>query len=49
LVQQESDQPAMAVPDGSLLPVAKLNKSVMHVLRNDKDSCVHYEYMAGQS
>src|SRR6476660_7842371 len=25
---------AMAVPDVSLLPVAKLNKSVMHVLRN---------------
>jgi DNA-binding transcriptional MocR family regulator len=38
---------AMAVPDGSLLPVAKLNKSVMHVLRNSKDSCVQYEHVQG--
>lgn len=38
---------AMAVPDASLLPVAKLNKSVMHVLRNDKDSCVQYEHVQG--
>jgi DNA-binding transcriptional MocR family regulator len=38
---------AMAVPDGSLLPVAKLNKSVMQVLRNSKDSCVQYEHVQG--
>jgi DNA-binding transcriptional MocR family regulator len=38
---------AMAVPDGPLLPVAKLNKSVMHVLRNSKDSCVQYEHVQG--
>ena len=38
---------ALAVPDVSLLPVAKLNKSVMHVLRNNKDSCVQYEHVQG--
>src|SRR6186997_2902080 len=27
---------ALAVPDASLLPAAKLNKSVMHALRNSK-------------
>jgi DNA-binding transcriptional MocR family regulator len=38
---------ALAVPDTSLVPVAKLNKSVMHALRNHKDSCVHYEGSQG--
>lgn len=38
---------ALAVPDTSLLPVAKLNKSVMHVLRNGKDSCINYELVQG--
>jgi DNA-binding transcriptional MocR family regulator len=38
---------AMAVPDTSLLPIAKLNKSVIHVLRNTKDSCVNYEHVQG--
>src|SRR5258706_9883909 len=38
---------AMAVPDASLLPVAKLNKSVVYVLRNNKDSCIHYEHVQG--
>ena len=38
---------ALAVPDSSLLPVAKLNKSVSHVLRNSKDSCIHYEHVQG--
>lgn len=38
---------ALAVPDISLLPSAKLNKSVMHVLRNDKDSCMNYEHPQG--
>ncbi|MDP4265311.1 MAG: PLP-dependent aminotransferase family protein [Bacteroidota bacterium] len=38
---------ALAVPDAALLPVAKLNKSVMHVLRNSKDSCINYELVQG--
>src|SRR6202165_643529 len=31
---------ALAVPHVSLLPVAKLNKSVMYALRNSKDHCI---------
>src|SRR6266436_8015689 len=38
---------ALAVPDTSLLPAAKLNKSVMHVLRSRPDSCVQYEHIQG--
>jgi DNA-binding transcriptional MocR family regulator len=38
---------ALAVPDTSLLPIAKLNKSVQYVLRNSKDSCVNYEHVQG--
>ncbi len=38
---------AMAVPDISLLPAAKLNKSVMHALRNSKDHCINYEHTQG--
>ncbi|MEQ1676157.1 MAG: PLP-dependent aminotransferase family protein [Chitinophagaceae bacterium] len=38
---------ALAVPDVSLLPVAKLNKSVMHVIRNNKDHCISYEHTQG--
>jgi DNA-binding transcriptional MocR family regulator len=38
---------ALAVPDASLLPSAKLNKSVMHVLRNSKDACINYEHVQG--
>jgi len=38
---------ALAVPDASLLPTAKLNKSVMHVLRNSKESCMNYEHVQG--
>ncbi len=38
---------AMAVPDVSLLPAAKLNKSVMHALRNSKDHCISYEHTQG--
>ena len=37
----------LAVPDASLLPTAKLNKSVMQVLRQSKDSCVQYEHVQG--
>jgi DNA-binding transcriptional MocR family regulator len=38
---------ALAVPDISLLPAAKINKSVMHALRNSKDHCIHYEHPQG--
>jgi len=38
---------ALAVPDASLLPAAKLNKSVVHALRNTKDHCVNYEHTQG--
>ena len=31
---------ALAVPDISLLPVAKVNKAVMMALRNGKDHCI---------
>jgi DNA-binding transcriptional MocR family regulator len=38
---------ALAVPDISLLPAAKINKSVMHALRNFKDHCIGYEHTQG--
>ena len=38
---------ALAVPDISLLPAAKLNKSVVHALRNSKDHCINYENTQG--
>ncbi len=38
---------ALAVPDVSLLPTAKINKSVMHALRNSKDHCISYEHTQG--
>lgn len=38
---------ALAVPDASLLPSAKLNKSVVYALRNTKDHCVNYELTQG--
>ena len=38
---------ALAAPDISLLPAAKLNKSVMHALRNTKDHCIGYELTQG--
>ena len=38
---------ALAVPDISLLPAAKINKSVMHALRNNKDHCINYEHTQG--
>lgn len=40
---------AIAVPDASLLPIAKINKSVVHVLRNHKDSCIQYEHVQGNT
>jgi DNA-binding transcriptional MocR family regulator len=38
---------ALAVPDASLLPAAKLNKSVVHALRNSKNHCIQYEHTQG--
>jgi DNA-binding transcriptional MocR family regulator len=38
---------AVAVPDVSLLPAAKLNKSVMHALRSSKNHCINYEHAQG--
>ena len=38
---------ALAVPDPSLLPAAKINKSVVYALRNTKDHCVNYELTQG--
>jgi DNA-binding transcriptional MocR family regulator len=38
---------AIAVPDASLLPTAKINKSVVHVLRNNRESCLNYELPQG--
>lgn len=38
---------ALAVPDTSLLPAAKINKSVVAALRNSKDSCLSYENTMG--
>jgi DNA-binding transcriptional MocR family regulator len=40
---------ALAVPDASLLPIAKLNKSVMAVLRDNKNSCINYENTQGNT
>jgi len=38
---------ALAVPDASLLPAAKLKKSVIYALRNTKDQCLDYEHTQG--
>src|SRR5204863_1164422 len=38
---------AVAVPDTSLLPAAKLNKSVVYALRNSKNHCIQYEHTQG--
>lgn len=38
---------AVAVPGLELLPAAKLKKSVVHALRNSKDSCIGYEDVQG--
>jgi DNA-binding transcriptional MocR family regulator len=38
---------ALAVPDISLLPAAKINKSVMHALRNNNDHCINYGHPQG--
>jgi DNA-binding transcriptional MocR family regulator len=38
---------SLAVPDNSILPAAKLNKSVVHALRTNKDHCIGYELPQG--
>lgn len=38
---------SMGAPAVELLPTAKLNKAVMHVLRESKSSCVNYEHVQG--
>ncbi len=38
---------ALAVPDPSLLPAAKINKSVMFALRNTRNNCINYENTQG--
>src|SRR5215203_2939408 len=38
---------SIAAPEVSLLPAAKLNKSVVHALRTSKNSCLNYEDIQG--
>jgi DNA-binding transcriptional MocR family regulator len=38
---------SMGAPAIELLPIAKLNKAVMHALRESKTSCLHYEHVQG--
>lgn len=38
---------SMAAPSATLLPLAKLNKSVNQVLRDSKTSCTNYEHVQG--
>ena len=38
---------SLSAPDASLLPSAKLNKSVMHALRSAPDHCLGYEHIQG--
>lgn len=38
---------SMGAPAIELLPAAKLNKAVMHVLRESKKSCMNYEHIQG--
>ena len=38
---------SLSSPHPSLLPAAKINKSVMHALRNSPDHCLSYEHVQG--
>jgi DNA-binding transcriptional MocR family regulator len=38
---------ALAAPSESLLPTAKLNKVLIHVVRDSPTSCLHYEHVQG--
>jgi len=47
IVSKDVTNFALAVPDLSLLPSAKINKSVVHALRNNTDHCINYESTQG--
>ena len=49
IVAKDTINFALAVPDPSLLPLAKLNKSVIYALRNTKDNCINYEHTQGNT
>ena len=38
---------SLAVPDASLIPAAKINKSVLYAMRNAPDQCINYEQTQG--
>ncbi len=38
---------SMAAPSIELLPTAKLNKAIMHAIRESKSSCLNYEHIQG--
>lgn len=38
---------SVAIPSIKLLPTAKLNKALMHVVRESPTSCIHYEHVQG--
>jgi DNA-binding transcriptional MocR family regulator len=40
---------SMAAPSIELLPAAKLNKAVVHALRQSETSCMHYEHIQGNA
>src|SRR5690606_11693225 len=40
---------ALGAPDPSLLPTAKINKSVIQALRNSRASCTGYEHTQGNA
>src|SRR4030095_2198856 len=40
---------SIAAPEVSLLPAAKLNKSIVHALRSSKNSCLNYEDVQGNA
>ncbi|MGB8190422.1 MAG: PLP-dependent aminotransferase family protein [Chitinophagaceae bacterium] len=40
---------SIGAPDVQLLPVAKLNKSVVHALRTSKNHCIGYEHFQGNA
>lgn len=40
---------SLGVPSISLLPVARLNKSLLHVTRDSKSSCLNYEHVQGNA
>lgn len=47
IVAEDVTNFALAVPDASLLPAAKLSKSAIYALRNTRNSCIDYEHTQG--